>query len=101
MATLDAFVPLWLALATQGVSPRRLVECVASAPQQVLGQERHQLVIGAPVNLTLIDPGCRWRYQADTSVSAAMNTPFLGHLLQGKVLATWSNGIEIYRSSSW
>lgn len=101
MATLDAFVPLWLALAAQGVSPQRLVQSVASAPQQVLGQKGHQLILGEQVNLTLIDPGCQWIYQADTSVSAAMNNPLLGQQLQGKVLATWCNGEEIYRNSTW
>ena len=99
MATLDTFVPQWLALVAQGVSSQRLVECVASAPQQVLGQKPHQLIMGEPVNVTLIDPCYQWRYQADTCVSAAMNNPLLGQLLDGKVLATWRNGQQIYQQS--
>lgn len=101
MAMLDTFVPQWLALPAQGVSVGRLVASVASAPQQVLGQKEHQLVIGEAVNLTLLNPTCRWRYDADSAISAAINNPLMGEVLQGKVLATWRKGQEIYRDARW
>jgi dihydroorotase len=97
MATLDTFIPQWLALQHQGISISRLVDAVANQPQQILRHPPHALRLSDPINLTLINPNCQWQYETATAQSAALNNPRVGEQLTGKVLATWREGKEIYR----
>lgn len=97
MATLDTFIPDWLALLNAGVPLARLVQAISVVPQQIVRQAATQIAVNTQANLTLIDPQHVWTYNASTACSAALNSPAVGADLIGKVLATWRQGREIYR----
>jgi dihydroorotase len=50
------------------------------------------LVAGAPANLTLVDPTAAWTVDAAALASRSRNTPFAGHTLPARVLATMLRG---------
>ncbi len=50
------------------------------------------LEVGAPANLTLIDPAASWTVEPSRLASKSQNTPFAGHVLPAKVVATFLRG---------
>ncbi|MGI8667154.1 MAG: dihydroorotase [Jatrophihabitans sp.] len=50
------------------------------------------IAVGEPANLTLIDPAADWLVEPAGLASLARNTPFAGHRLPGRVLATYLRG---------
>ena len=55
------------------------------------GQGR-ALVPGAPGNVVLVDPAARWTVDPYALASRSANTPFAGHTLPGRVVATFLRG---------
>jgi dihydroorotase len=51
-----------------------------------------ELVVGAPANLTLVDPDARWTVDPAALASKSRNTPFAGHALPARVVATMLRG---------
>ncbi len=65
-------------------------------PAQRLGLPQGRLAEGAPADLVLFDPDApflldRWRLH-----SKSKNTPFDGQRMEGKVLATWVGGTQVF-----
>jgi dihydroorotase len=54
--------------------------------------------VGSPANLVIFDPEATWT--AGDFVSRSSNSPFSGRQLKGKVVATISNGIVVYREKA-
>lgn len=50
------------------------------------------IVVGAPANLTLLDPAARWTVDPSLLVSRSRNTPFLGKELPVRVVHTFLRG---------
>jgi dihydroorotase len=50
------------------------------------------IAVGAPANLTLIDPAAEWTVDAATFASKSRNTPFAGRTLPARVVATMLRG---------
>jgi dihydroorotase len=50
------------------------------------------LQVGAPANLALVDPAAQWTVDPDTFASRSRNTPFAGHPLPARVVATLLRG---------
>ena len=50
------------------------------------------LEVGEPANLTLVDPTARWTVDPAVLASASRNTPYGGHELTGRVVATFLRG---------
>jgi dihydroorotase len=57
-----------------------------------LGQQGRALQVGAPANLTLVDPAARWVVRPQEMASASRNTPYAGRELPGRVLSTFLRG---------
>jgi dihydroorotase len=57
-----------------------------------LGQQGRALEVGAPANLTLVDPAARWVVRPQEMASASRNTPYVGRELPGRVLSTFLRG---------
>ena len=57
-----------------------------------LGGQGRGLVVGAPANLTLVDPSARWTVQPRAMASQGRNTPYAGRELPGRVVATFLRG---------
>ncbi|WP_344937767.1 dihydroorotase [Sphaerisporangium flaviroseum] len=52
----------------------------------------HALRVGAPANLTLVDPSVRWAVEPGGFASKSRNTPYQGMTLPGRVVATFLRG---------
>jgi dihydroorotase len=50
------------------------------------------LAVGSPANLTLVDPDTTWTVDAHALASRSRNTPFAGHTLPARVVATMLRG---------
>ncbi|MGB9742383.1 MAG: dihydroorotase [candidate division WOR-3 bacterium] len=57
-------------------------------PAAILGIEPPQIVSGAEANLVLIDTDLKWELTRARIYSRSANTPFLGRMMQAKVVAT-------------
>jgi dihydroorotase len=53
-------------------------------PARILGLDRGTLAIGAPADVTVIDPEARWTVDPNQFRSKSRNTPFAGWELQGR-----------------
>ena len=58
-----------------------------------LGSHGRGLQVGAPANLTLVDPADRRDVDAADSASLSRNTPFAGLSLPGRVVSTFLRGV--------
>jgi dihydroorotase len=50
------------------------------------------LAVGAPANLTLVDPSARWEVRPAAMATQGRNTPYAGRTLPGRVVATFLRG---------
>ena len=68
-----------------------LIDKLAIAPRRIFGLEIPTIVEGEKANLCLFDPDKNWTFTEKNIYSKSKNTPFIGHELQGKILATFNN----------
>jgi len=66
----------------------RLIAWLTTGPARVLHRLLPRIELGAPANLTLIDPNSSWRVDPGTFHSKGRNTPFAGWTLAGRAVAT-------------
>ncbi len=57
-------------------------------PAQILGIEPPAIIPEREANLVVIDTEVKWRFTEDKILSQSKNTPFLGRMMRGKVIAT-------------
>jgi len=57
-----------------------------------LDQHGRPLAVGAPANLTLVDPAARWVVEPAELASLSQNTPYARMELSGRVVATFLRG---------
>jgi len=69
---------------------------ITCAPAQLLGLEAGRLQKGAPADLALINLERGWKIDADKMHSISKNSPFDGHLVQGRVLRTIVDGRMVF-----
>ncbi len=70
----------------------RLIALFTVNPARLLGLKSGTLSLGAPADITLIDPALEWTVNADASASASRNTPFGGWKLKGRAVRTIVGG---------
>lgn len=79
---------LWHHLVTPGkLTALELWQALSTRPAEILGQTPAQLTPGQPAEVILFNPDQTWTVTTDTLHTPAMNTPFWGKTLQGKVLS--------------
>ncbi|SFE09155.1 dihydroorotase [Actinopolyspora alba] len=73
---------------------RGVARVLSETPARVAGLSRQgrPIEVGEPANLTLVDPDTEWTVRGAELASTAVNTPFEGMVLPGRVLATISEG---------
>jgi dihydroorotase len=77
---------------------RRIVELLSSNPARLLNlRGRGSLAPGSHADVTIFDPGKRWTFDAEKSLSKSKNSPFGAWQLYGKVIATVVSGNIVYR----
>jgi dihydroorotase len=88
-------ISLWQLIALMSANPARMIARASSEYAAVT--PFGQLRLGAPADLTLIDPKLDWTYRVAESRSKSRNTPFDGWRLQGAVTGTIVGGRVVYR----
>ena len=69
------------------------------APRALLGLP-DPLTVGNEADLVAFDPDVSWVVDPSRFRSKGRNTPFAGHTLQGRVLATWVAGRRVFDGAS-
>jgi dihydroorotase len=74
----------------------RLIEMYTVEPARLLKINAGTLSIGAPADVTLIDPDLEWTVKIDKFESASRNSPFDGWKLKGRAVRTIVRGITVW-----
>lgn len=74
-----------------------LFRALALNPARRLGLPQGRLAEGAPADLVLFDPDAPFVLDRFTLRSKSKNTPFDGSRMEGKVLATWVGGTQVFK----
>jgi dihydroorotase len=72
-----------------------VLAALTTAPRALLGLP-DPLALGAEADLVLLDPDARWTVDRAAFRSKGRNTPFHGHELKGRALATWVGGRRVF-----
>ena len=75
----------------------QLFRALALNPAKRLGLPQGRLAEGAPADLVLFDPDAPFVLDRFKLLSKSKNTPFDGQRMEGKVLATWVGGAQVYQ----
>ena len=74
----------------------RLIELLTINPARLLKLDRGTLSVGAPADVTLIDPEREWTVRPEESASRSRNTPFGGWQLKGRAVRTIVAGETVW-----
>jgi dihydroorotase len=97
MIGLELCFGLLLGLVGQsGITLSRLLEALSTRPARIIGIEPPSLREGARAELTLVDPGARYRVEDMVLRSKSRNTPFMKHEMTAKVLMTLARGKVVF-----
>lgn len=75
-----------------------LIAAMSTRPAQLLGVTGGSLKVGAPADVTVIDPQREWTVDVEQMRSSSRNTPFDGWRLRGRAVATMVDGEFRYRA---
>jgi dihydroorotase len=96
---LETFLPAAMRLHHAGhLSLPELWRAMALNPARRLGLPQGRLSEGSPADLVLFDPDAPFLMDRFALRSKSKNTPFDGARMEGKVLATWVGGHEVFRA---
>jgi dihydroorotase len=97
IAGLESAVPLLLELVDAGVlTAARMIDAMSTAPTRLLGLPGGTLAVGAPADVTLVDPARPHVIDPATWRSKGRNTPFAGRSVPGCAVATFVAGEQIW-----
>jgi len=65
------------------ISRVRAIELLTSGPAKAFGMGYGTLKVGAPADITVINPDREWKFEKDVVRSKSKNSPFLGRVLRG------------------
>ena len=89
----ELLLPLTLKWArSMGVSLSQAIDLISWKPAQILGIPSGHLSVGASADLCAFDEHAEWQVTSRTFKSQGKNTPFLNHLMQGRVRYTVIDG---------
>ncbi|CAN5511695.1 dihydroorotase [soil metagenome] len=75
----------------------RLIEMLTIKPAKLLSLDRGTLSIGAPGDVTLLDPDLEWTFDKEKSESLSKNTPFHGTEMKGRAVRTIVAGETVWQ----
>jgi len=76
----------------------QLFRALSLNPARRLGLPQGRMAEGAPADLVLFDPDAPFLLDRFKLHSKSKNTPFDGQRMEGKVLATFVAGVQVYRA---
>jgi dihydroorotase len=98
---LETAVPLVLDLVrSAGLSPADFVRRMSAGPASAFGLSGGNLALGAPADVTVIDPNAPWTCQPAGLRSRSRNTPFAGRPMKGRATLTIVAGRIVYSGES-
>lgn len=98
---LETFLPAALRLFHAGqLTLAQLFRAMALNPARRLGLPQGRLAPGAPADLVLFDPDAPFVLDRFKLRSKSKNTPFDGQRMQGRVLATWVAGQQVFNAEA-
>ena len=74
------------------LSLSQIVSKFTVGPATILGINAGTLSVGAPADVTVIDPDCDYLVDANDFYSKSRNTPFNGYAARGRTMATFVDG---------
>jgi allantoinase len=91
-------VELIVPLIHDALGPRALLRLLCEAPARRFGlwPRKGSLLPGADADLIVLDPTREWEIRAATLVTPAGWSPYEGRTVRGRVLATFSRGVEVW-----
>ena len=93
---LETAVPLVLELVRAGRLTRmRAVDSLTLAAAKCFGLDVGTLAVGAPADVTVIDPDAAWTVAAADFASKSANSPFVGRQLRGQARLTLVGGVAV------
>ncbi len=93
---LETSLGLGLQLVREGVlDMTQLVEKMSCRPAGLMRIDR-RLAVGAPADLTVIDPAAPWTVRSELFASRSRNTPFAGWRLPGRAVFTMAAGRVVF-----
>ena len=96
---LETLLPAALRLYHSGeITLPRLFRALSLNPSDLLGLSTGRISKGSPADLVLFDPDIPFVLDRFSLRSKSQNTPFDGQLMQGKILRTFVDGEQVYRS---
>ncbi len=94
---LETLLPAAMRLYHSGdLSLPQIFRVLALNPANRLGLPQGRLAVGAPADLVLFDPDAPFVLDRFTLKSKSKNTPFDGTRMEGRVLATWVGGAQVF-----
>lgn len=78
-----------------GIDAERWVELCSTNPRKIFGLPAATLQEGSPADLTLFNPGIKYRFAEDQIRSKSKNSPFTGKELKGQVIGI-INGEKVF-----
>jgi dihydroorotase len=95
---LQTLLPAAMRLYHSGeVTLPQLWRAMSLNPANRLGLAQGRLAEGSPADLVLFDPDAPFLLDRFTLHSKSKNTPFDGQRMEGKVLATWVGGVQVFK----
>lgn len=99
MVGLETAFPLYHRLTLDGHIPlERLISAMTTRPAEIIGVPKGTLKVGADADITICDPGHRFKIDKTKFLSKSQNTPFHGWEVQGGVCYTVVGGKVVYRA---
>ncbi len=96
---IETLLPLSLELYHNGsVDLETIIEALTSKPGEILKINKGNLSIGNDADFCIVDINKPWVVRKDKLISKSKNTPIEDKKLQGKVLNTFVNGEELFKS---
>ena len=93
---LETALPLTLELVHQGIlSITRAIELLTSGPAEAFGLPGGHLSVGAPADVTVVDPEAKWQIDARRFYSKSRNSPFDGRQVRGRVTDCFVGGRQV------
>jgi dihydroorotase len=93
---LETLLPAAMQLHHAGVTLPALWRALALNPARLLGLDAGRIAPGAPADLVLFDPDAPFVLDRATLRSKSKNTPYDLRRMQGRVLRTWVNGVQVF-----
>ena len=89
------------AVESSALSLERLIEALTIGPVRALQLDRFApgigtLSVGAPAEVAIVDPAREWTVDPRAFASKGKNTPLVGQMLRGQVVATIYDGKLVY-----